>query len=146
MAAKSTDLASKLLKLMYQAVAWANVADNAATSPITNVYVAAHTADPNVTPGSGDQSTSEAAYTGYGRQAVARSSGGWVVATNTCGPVANVVFPVSTSGTPSITFFSTGPGASGATGRWHSGPVVPTIVVSTVVPQTLANGPWISET
>ncbi len=40
------------------------IADNAATSPITNLYVSLHTGDPGE---AGDQTTSEAAYTSYAR-------------------------------------------------------------------------------
>ena len=35
-----------ILKLVFNATAWANYADNAASSPQTNVAVALHTADP----------------------------------------------------------------------------------------------------
>ncbi len=133
MPAKSTTLATNILKLMYQAVAWANVADNAASAPLTNTYVGLHTADPNVTPSAGDQTTSETSYTGYARQAVARTTGGWSVSAGVASPVANIVFPVSTSGTPTITHFATGTAASGAGNRWHAGTVSPNIVVSTSV-------------
>ena len=61
-----------LLKLIFQATAIANVADNAASSPLTNLYVSLHTADPGE---AGDQTTSEISYTGYARVAVARSTG-----------------------------------------------------------------------
>ena len=60
-----------IAKLIYQATAIANLADNAATAPLTNVFVALHTADPGE---AGDQTTSEATYTGYARIAVARTS------------------------------------------------------------------------
>jgi hypothetical protein len=146
MAAKSTALATNFLKLLYQAVAWANVADNAASSPLTNIYVGAHTADPNATPGAGDQTTSETSYTGYARQAVARTTGGWAVSAGVASPVANIVFPVSTSGTPTLTHFATGSASSGAGNRFHSGTITPNIVVSTSVVQTLTTGSTITET
>ena len=41
---KSTDACNRILNLMYRATAWANVADNAASSPLTNVVVALHSA------------------------------------------------------------------------------------------------------
>jgi hypothetical protein len=77
MAAKATLFATNLLKLVLQAVAYANIADNAASSPFTNTYVSLHTASPGA---SGDQTTSETSYTSYARQAVARTSSGWSVA------------------------------------------------------------------
>jgi len=67
---------SALLKLLFNATAWANVADNAAGSPLTNLYVSLHNADPGE---GGSQTTNETAYTNYARQAVARTSGGWTV-------------------------------------------------------------------
>ena len=45
-----------ILSLVFNATAWANYADNAASSPQTNISVALHTADPGT---SGTQSTSE---------------------------------------------------------------------------------------
>ena len=97
------------LKLIFQATAIANIADNAATSPLTNLYVSLHTADPGE---AGSQTTSEATYTSYARVAVARTSGGWTVTSNSVSPVANIVFPASGSTTPTATHFSTGVAAS----------------------------------
>ena len=45
---KSTTTCNNLLKLIFNAVAWANMADNAAASPLTNLYLSLHTADPGV--------------------------------------------------------------------------------------------------
>lgn len=42
---KSTPTCNSIVNLMYRATAWANVADNAGSSPLTNTYVALHTAD-----------------------------------------------------------------------------------------------------
>ena len=61
-----------ILKLVFQAVAWANYADNAATTPQTQVAVGLHTADPG---DAGTMSTSEIAYTGYARVAVLEAQG-----------------------------------------------------------------------
>ena len=44
--AKSITTCNNLLKLIFNATAWANMADNAATSPYTNLYVGLYTADP----------------------------------------------------------------------------------------------------
>ena len=64
-----------VMKLIFNATAWANFADNAASAPLTNLYMGLHTADPSA----GTQSTSEAVYTGYARAAVARSAAGFTV-------------------------------------------------------------------
>jgi hypothetical protein len=102
-----------LVKLIFTATAIANIADNAATSPLTNLYLALHTASPG---SGGTQSTNEAAYPSYARQAVARTSGGWTVSTNVATLAATTSFPAAT-GTPSETetFASIGVAVSGAT-------------------------------
>ena len=137
----STTFANDLLKLIYQAGAIANLADNAASSPLTNIYWALHTADPAA---GGVQNTSETSYTSYTRQAVARTSGGHAVTNNVMNPVANVVFQISTGGTPTITHFTTGVASSGATKVHDRGTVTPNITVSTTVVQTLTNGSTIT--
>src|SRR5690242_20590370 len=102
MAGITTLCATNILKLLLQAVAYANIADNTGTSPLTNLYVSAHTADPTA---SGTAVSSETSYTSYARQAVARTSSGFAVTSGVATFVANVVWPVSTSGTPTLTHF-----------------------------------------
>lgn len=136
MAGMNSLCASNFLKLLLQAVPWANVADNAAGAPITNTYASLHSADP----ANGNQSANELAYTGYARQAIARTAGGWNVASNAANPVANIVFPQSSGGTPTATHWGIGKTVSGATDLWFSGTVTPNIVVSTTQTQTITNG------
>lgn len=136
MAGMNSTCANNLLKLLLNATPWANIADNAAASPITNTYASLHTADP----ANGNQSASETSYTSYARQALARTSGGWVITSNVANPAANIVFPVSTGGTPTITHLGVGKTTSGATDLWFSGTITPNIVVSTVVVQTVTSG------
>jgi hypothetical protein len=128
--------AGNVLKLLLNATALANVADNAASSPFTNIYVSLHTADPGST---GDQTTNETSYTSYVRQAVARTTGGWTVTSNVATPVANITFPISTGGTPTITHWAIGTAVSAAGIRWMNGTVTPNITVSTSVAQNLVN-------
>lgn len=71
---KSTATCNNLLALLFNATAWANIADNAASSPIANLYISLHTADPGV---GNNQTTNEVAYTNYARVAVARTTSGW---------------------------------------------------------------------
>ena len=89
-----------LLKLIFNATAIANIADNAATAPLTNIEVSLHTADPGE---AGTQLTSEITYTGYARVAVARTTGGWTVTANSVSPVANIDFPAGTGGSGTAT-------------------------------------------
>lgn len=111
---KSNSLESQILALIFQATAIANIADNAASSPLTNLYVALHTADPTT---AGAQNASEVAYTGYARVAVARTSAGWTISGSGPTQVANaaaVNFPACTGGSATATWFSIGTAASGA--------------------------------
>lgn len=139
MAGTTTLFANDLLKLLFNATAIANVADNAASSPITNVYASLHTADPTTTAGSGTvntQNASEAAYTSYARVAVARTSGGWTVSTNTVVPVATISFPAATGGSETETYAGLGTASSGTGHLWFAGSISPTIAVSNgVTPQ-----------
>jgi hypothetical protein len=130
---KSNVFENDWLKLIFNATAIANLADNAASSPLTNIYVSLHTADPGE---AGNQSTSEATYTGYARVAVARTAGGWTVTNNSVSPVANIDFPVATAGTNTITHFGVGSAVSGSGVLYYSGTLTPNIsVVSGVIPR-----------
>lgn len=131
-----------LLKLIFNATPIGNIADNAATSPLTNLYVSLHTADPGE---AGTQSTNEATYTGYARVAVARTSGGWTVTANSVSPVANVDFPACTAGTNTITHFGIGTAVSGAGKLLYSGTVTPNIAVSSGVTPRLTTASTVTE-
>jgi hypothetical protein len=71
---KGTTTCNNILALIYNATAWANIADNAASSPITNIYMALATASYSA---SDNASADETVYTNYVRQTVARSVAGW---------------------------------------------------------------------
>lgn len=139
---KSDTFENDWMKLIFNATAIANIADNAASSPLTNLFVALHTADPGET---GTQSTSEATYTSYARVTVARTSGGWTVTANSVSPVANIDFPAATGGTNTITHFSVGVATSGATKILYSGTVTPNISVTTGVTPRLTTATAITE-
>lgn len=139
---KSNAFENSLLKLIFNATAIANLADNAASSPLTNLYVSLHTADPGE---AGDQSTSEATYTGYARVAVLRTTGGWTVTNNSVSPVANIDFANCTGGTNTITYFGVGSASSGAGVLYYSGTVTPSISVSSGVTPRLTTASTITE-
>lgn len=139
---KGNTFENDLIKLIFQATAIANIADNAASSPLTNLYAALHTADPGE---AGTQQTSEAAYTSYARVAVARTSGGWSVSTNIASPVAAITFPAATGGSETETFGSVGVASSGATKLLYSGAITPNIVVSSGVTPQLTTASTITE-
>lgn len=125
-----------ILALIFNATAWANYADNAATTPQTNIHVALHTADPT---DSGTMSSSEVTYTSYARVNVARTSGGWTVAGTSptkVNPVATIAFPAGTGGSGTATHFTTGKTGGGAAAILWYGTVTPNIVTGNgVTPQ-----------
>jgi hypothetical protein len=139
---KSNAFENDLLELIFNATAIPNLADNAASSPLTNLYVSLHTADPGE---AGNQSTSEATYTSYARVAVARTSGGWTVTNNSVSPVANIDFPAATGGSGTITYFGVGSASSGTGVLYYSGSVSPTIAVSSGVTPRLTTASTITE-
>lgn len=139
---KSNAFETDLLNLIFNATAIANLADNAATSPLTNLYVSLHTADPGE---AGNQTTSETSYGGYVRVAVARTSGGWTITSNSVSPVAAIDFAECTSGTATITYFAVGTASSGTGKILYSGTVTPNISVSTGVTPRLTTASTITE-
>lgn len=139
---KSNALENDLLKLIFNATAIANLADNAASSPLTNLYVSLHTGDPGE---AGNQTTNECAYTSYARQAVARTSGGWTVTANSVSPVADISFPACTGGSETATHWAVGT-ASSSTGKiLYSGAISPTISISTGVTPKLTTASTVTE-
>ena len=130
------------LKLVFNATAIANIADNAASSPLTNLYVSLHTGNPDET---GDQTTLECNYTSYARVAVARSGAGWTVTANSVSPAAAISFPACTGGTNTATYFAVGT-ASSSTGKiLYSGTVAPSISISTGVTPQLTTASTVTE-
>src|SRR5580765_500799 len=131
--AKGSTFCNDFLKLIFNATAIANIADNAASAPLTSLQMALHTADPGA---GGTQSTSEIAYTGYARVSVARPAG-WTVTTNSCSPGATISFGQMTAGAGgTASFMSVGVASSGATKILWSGAISPTIAVTNgVTPQ-----------
>lgn len=99
------------LKLIFNATAIANIADNASSSPLTSLYLSLHTADPTA---SGNQTSSETAYTNYTRVGVTRNSGGWTVTTNSVANAALIQFPQCGASGATITHVAIGTSSSGA--------------------------------
>jgi len=140
---KSTPFSNSLLNLIFNAAAISGLATNATTSPLTGLYVALHTANPGT---GGAQTTSEAAYTGYARVAVTRTTSGWTAASGgiTYAAVA-ISFPAATGGSETETFFSIGTAATGAGVVLYSGAISPTILISNGVQPVLTAATSIAE-
>lgn len=134
---KSNSWENSLLALLFNATALANVADNAASTPITSLYVSLHTGDPGE---GGDQTTNEATYTSYARVAVARNSGGWTVSGNAVTNTASILFPECTGGSNTITHFGVGKSSTGAGVLFYSGALTASLAVSTGIQPQFAAG------
>lgn len=139
---KGSTFSNDIVKLIFQGVGIAGIADNTATSPLTNLYISLHTANPGA---AGSQTTSEAAYTSYSRVAVARSTSGWNVASGVANPAAVINFPAATGGSETESFFGVGTASTGAGKLLYPGSLTPNIVVSTGVQPQLTTATSISE-
>lgn len=140
---KTNSLENSLLLLLFNATAIADIAENDATSPLTNLYVSLHTADPGE---AGSQNTSEIAYTGYARAAVARTGVGWTVTANSVSPAAEIAFTISSGGAGgTVTHFGVGTASSGAGVLLYKGAVTPNFIVASGVTPKLSTATAITE-
>lgn len=139
---KGNTFENDFVKLIFNGTPIANIADNAVSSPLTSLYLSLHTADVGE---AGDQTTSEANYTGYARVAVARNSSGFTISNNAVTLVANTEFPACTGGSSTITHFAIGTSASGAGKILYKGAVSPTITVTNGVTPRLNSGTIVTE-
>jgi hypothetical protein len=139
---KGNTFENDMLKMIFNADAIANICDNAASSPLTNLYLSLHTGDPGE---AGDQTTSEIAYTSYARKAVARTSAGFTVSTNTVVLAADQDFVAGTGGSGTASHFAVGTAASGAGKILYKGTVTPNIVCGNGVTPRLTTGTTITE-
>jgi hypothetical protein len=142
--AKSVITCNNLLKLIFNATAWANMADNAASSPYTNLYISLHTADPGT---GNNQTTNETSYTNYTRIAVLRTSAGWTVSTNTAVNTALVQFPQCGATGATLTYVAIGTSLTGAGNVLYSGPLNSSLAVASgIQPQFSASALTVTET
>jgi len=139
---KSDTFENDLLKLIFQGSAIANLADNAAASPVASLYVALHTADPGE---AGNQSTNEVTYTGYTRIAVARTTGGFTITGSSVSPASPINFPAGTGGSGTATYFSIGTLSTGTGKILYSGTITPSITLGSGVSPILSTTTAITE-
>lgn len=122
---------TSILELIFKNTSCANIGDATGlvgSSTAGNFYISLHTASPGET---GDQTTSEATYTGYARIAVVRSGSGWTVASGSATNAAAVTFALCTAGTNTITHFGIGTASTGAGHLVLSDPLTASLSVST---------------
>lgn len=140
---KGDTFENDLLQLIFNGVAIANIADNAATAPLTNLYVSLHT---GTGPGeAGDQTTNECTYTGYARKDVLRTSGGWTITGNSVNPAAVIAFPAATAGSETATYMAIGTDSAGTGKVLYHGAISPTIAISAGVTPRLTTATQITE-
>jgi hypothetical protein len=121
---KSNLFENDLLGLIFNGTAISSIADNTATAPLTNLYVALHTADPGE----------------------ARTAGGWTITGNSVSPVAAIEFGEMSGGTGgTVTHASIGTSSTGTGKILYSGALTPNITVSLGVLPRIKNTSTITE-
>jgi hypothetical protein len=142
---KSTTACNDILALLFNATAIANIADNAASSPLTNLYLSLHTANPGV---GGSQTTNETAYTNYVRVAVLRTTSGWSVPS--AGATANaalVQFAQCGVTGATITYVAIGTASSGTGKVLYAGALSSSLAVQNLIqPQFAISSLSVTET
>lgn len=142
---KSTSLCNSILALLYNATAIADVAENDASSPLTNTHMSLHSASLT---GASTQATSETTYTDYTRVAVPRTTSGWTVpSAGATKNAAAIEFPQCGVTGQTITTGAVGKDVSGAGIVWHYGDLNAPIAVSNQIqPRFPAGAVTITET
>lgn len=132
---------SDLALLLFNNTTWAGVGDTTGivgSGAAGSFFISLHTADPGET---GNQTTSEATYTGYARVAVARTSAGWTVSgTTTVTNTAAINFAACTAGSNTITHFAVGKASTGTGEIVCSGALTSSLAVSSGITPSFAIG------
>ena len=135
---KSTATCNSILALIFNATAWADLAQNDGSSPATNLYLSLHTADPGV---GNDQTTNETAYTNYVRIAVARTTGGWdVPASGATANAALAQFAQCGASGATLTHVAIGTASSGAGTVLYAGALSSSLAVANGIQPQFAAG------
>lgn len=131
---KGTPTCNSVVGLMYKGTAWANVADNAASAPVTNINVEMHTA--NLTAATALQSENAATYTDYANQDVARGAGWAAPSGGSTSNAATISFPQCGASGNTLTHVSCGDG----TNAWHFGALNSSLAVANGITPQFAGG------
>lgn len=134
---KGNTFINDYLKLVFQNTNIANLGDATGVRGSTtagSLYLSLHTADPGA---DGSQTTSETAYTGYARQAVARSAAGFTVTGQSVTLTSAISFPAAaTTDTDVLMFWAVGRDATLAGEILYSGPIGSNLGAGTAVAAT----------
>lgn len=120
---KTTATCNSWLLLLFNNTDFALVGDAAGlqnSAAAGSLYVSYHTSNPGV---AAVQTTNEATYTSYARQALARSGAGWTVATNSVSNTAAFNFPTCGVTGNTITHWGIGTDLAGAGALLYFGPL-----------------------
>lgn len=129
-----------ILSLILENANYANVGDATGLRGSTTAgvfYISLHTASPGET---GNQTTSESAYTNYARQSVARSTAGWTVASGTGDNDSAIGYPTGGATGSTVTDFGIGSDVSGAGNLFLYGALTASLAVSAGVTPSFAAG------
>jgi len=142
---KSTLTCNSILALIFNATAWADIAQNDGSGPLTDLYLSLHTATPGV---GNNQTTNETAYTNYVRIAVERTTSGWdVPASGATANAALVQFAQCGVTGATITHVAIGTAASGAGTVLYAGALSSSLAVANgIQPQFAAGALTVTET
>jgi hypothetical protein len=135
---KSTSASNSILAIIFNATAWADIAENDSSSPATNLYLSLHTADPGV---GGSQTTNETSYTNYVRIAIVRTTSGWSAPSG--GATANAAlaqFAQCGASGATLTHVAIGTGASGTGLVLYAGALTSSLAVANGIQPQFAAG------
>lgn len=129
-----------MLQLYFNNTDHANIGDVAGLQNSLvagSFFLSLHTADPGE---AGTQSTTEVAYTGYARVAVARSAAGFTVAGNNASNAATVAFGACTALTSTATHFGIGSDLAGVGNLHWKGALTASLAISAGITPQFAIG------
>lgn len=127
---KSNTAETGLLLLIFNNTAFGGVGDTNGLQPSAsagNLYVTGHSADPGE---AGDQTTSELAYPGYTRAAIARNAGGWTVSGGQVSNTAGFNLGLNTGTGVTLSFIGVGTASSGSGKLLYSGEQLGPAIIS----------------
>ena len=123
--------------MIFNGTAISNIADNASSAPLSNLYLSLHTSTPGI---GGSQTTNETSYTNYTRVAVARTSGGWTVSSGAATNAALIQFPQCGASGATITHVAIGTASSGTGKVLYAGALSSSLAVANLIqPQFAIN-------
>lgn len=144
---KSAVMENESLKLIFNNIAAAGIGDSLGLQPSATAgvfWVSLHVGDPG---NAGNQSTSEASYTGYARVSVARTTAGFTVVNSSVNLTNDTNFPKCTANPGNaITHFAIGDAQTGTGKLRYSGTLTPNIPMAVgTIPQITGAANLITE-